>query len=449
MKKITRLLQLALPIFLMFAFAPDANGQILKKLGKRAEKAAERALEKRVEKETTEKTEEVLDSILEPGSKGKEEKDLPIPQDEPSDEPEVEDQGPDAGSSDETNPAAESNQPKTMSVYSKFDFVPGDKLLFFDDFSNDFIGDFPSKWNTNGSGEVVTLNDSKDKWFEILPGYTTFYIPYVELPEEYTIEFDVLSSGIDKKTSSAARLEVGISSDEKFRWGDYYVHANLPFAQYTPVGIRVKNHIKYGGGGINNVIKADIREATLDQPHFSIAVNKQRFRLWVNEKKYVDIPKAVPAEANISTLKFQLSGFKDGKERLFIRNLKVAEGGLDLRRTLIADGKVSTNGILFDSGSANIQPQSMGIIRQIYQVMQQESEMKLKIVGHTDSDGNDDTNMDLSKKRAEAVKNALVSVYTISSDRLSTEGKGESEPSGANGTPDGKAKNRRVEFIKQ
>ena len=90
----------------------------------------------------------------------------------------------------------------------------------------------------------------------------------------------------------------------------------------------------------------------------------------------------------------------------------------------------------------------MGIILQISQVLQQEQGMKLKIVGHTDADGDDTTNLTLSKNRAEAVKNALVSVYNVSSDRLSTEGKGESQPVGDNGTADGKAQNRRVEFIK-
>jgi outer membrane protein OmpA-like peptidoglycan-associated protein len=144
-----------------------------------------------------------------------------------------------------------------------------------------------------------------------------------------------------------------------------------------------------------------------------------------------------------------MNNFKDGKERLFITNLKVAEGGLDLRRTLISEGKVSTNGILFDSGSANIQAQSMGIIRQISQVLQQESGMILKIVGHTDADGEDTANMTLSKKRAEAVKNVLISVYNIDVNRLQTDGKGESEPMGDNTTSDGKAQNRRVEFIKQ
>jgi outer membrane protein OmpA-like peptidoglycan-associated protein len=75
--------------------------------------------------------------------------------------------------------------------------------------------------------------------------------------------------------------------------------------------------------------------------------------------------------------------------------------------------------------------------------------MNLNIIGHTDSDGEDTANMELSRKRAEAVKTALINVYNIAADRLQTDGKGESEPVGDNGTPDGKAQNRRVEFIKQ
>src|SRR5690606_35677664 len=178
------------------------------------------------------------------------------------------------------------------------------------------------------------------------------------------------------------------------------------------------------------------------------AVNKQRYRLWINESKYLDIPRIVPVGKGISTLKFKVSGLKDGKDRFFISNLKVAEGGEDLRRTLIANGKVSTNGILFDSGSANIQPRSMGIILQIFQVLQQEKDLRLKIVGHTDADGNDQTNLELSKERAEAVKTALTSVYNVAPDRLQTDGKEESEPVGDNTTADGKSQNRRVEFLK-
>ncbi len=443
MKAFNALLRLTLPLCLLLACAPQANGQLLKKLGKKAERAAERAVERRVEKETTEKTDEVLDSILEPGKKGKQPK-TPAPKEESSN----------GGANTDTNttapdPSHTGNTGKSISVYSKFDFVPGDKLLFFDDFGNEFIGDFPSKWNTNGGGEVVTVNDAPEKWLELIPGYGIHYLPDVpKLPEEYTIEFDVLTVGLDQKTSSTAILEIALSDDSGFKRGANFVHARLPFCLYSAVGINMESHVN-SRREIYSTVRADLREEVLNRPHISIAVNKQRFRLWVNEEKHIDIPRIVPAGAVLGTLKFHMNNFRDGKERLFITNLKVAEGGVDLRRKLISEGKISTNGILFDSGSANIQPQSMGIIRQIYQVLQQETGMNLKIVGHTDADGDDSANMTLSTKRAESVKNALVSEYGISSDRLQTEGKGESEPVGDNATVDGKAQNRRVEFIKQ
>jgi len=435
--------RMAIPILIFFFAIPDANSQILKKLGKRAKNAAEHTVERRVERETQKKTDAALDSILEPGKKEKKPKTPNPTSGGGSDNPN------NTGKGNDTDSAPASGGSKSITVYSKFDFVPGDKLLFFDDFSNDFIGDFPSKWNTNGSGEVVTVNDSPDRWLELIPGYGIYYVPDVpDLPEEYTIEFDLLTSGLDKNTSSIAKLLIALSDDSKFKNGDNYVYTYLPFGQYGAFGIQLKNYINRNSGDINSTITADIRNAVLNRPHISIAVNKQRYRLWVNEKKYVDIPRMVPQGGVLKALKFHLNGFKDGKDRLFISNLKVAEGGLDLRRTLISEGRVSTNGILFSSGSANIQPQSMGIIRQISQVLQQESGMKLNIIGHTDSDGEDATNMELSKKRADAVKNALVSVYNVSSDRLQTQGKGETEPLDDNGTADGKAQNRRVEFVK-
>jgi len=449
MKKITGLLKIGIPLIFLFAYAPQANSQILKKLGKRAEKAAERAVERRVEKETTEKTEEVLDSILEPGSKSEKEKRNPAPNDGPTQNSEVEGQGPDMDKPTNSESTPGTSGPKTIKVYSKFDYVPGDKQLFYDDFSNDFVGDFPAKWNTNGSGEVVTVNESPEKWLEMVSGYNIYFIPDApELPEEYTIEFDVLAVGLDGKTSSTAKLRVDLTDDDKFKEGANFVQASLPFCQYSPIGITMENRIN-NKREIYSVVKADLRDEVMNRPHISIAVNKQRFRLWVNEEKHIDIPRLVPQGAILNTLKFHMNNFKDGKERIFITNLKVAEGGVDLRRKLISEGKISTNGILFDTGSANIQPQSMGIIRQISQVLAQENSMKLKIVGHTDSDGEDALNLSLSKKRAEAVKNALVSIYSISSDRLTSEGKGESEPVGDNSSTDGKAQNRRVEFIKQ
>ncbi len=341
-----------------------------------------------------------------------------------------------------------SNTSKDIQIYSKFDFVPGDELLFFDDYSSDFIGDFPSKWNTNGGGEIVTVNQATQRWLKILPGFRTYYIPdLVELPDEFTIEFDVLTKGLSRRTSSAARLVILLSEDNKFTPGKNNVEIQLPFCQYAPVGMYVQNLVN-GKREIYNNIAADIRQQVLNTPHISIAVNNQRFRLWVNEKKYLDVPRLLPGGGFTKYLKFRLNGFKDGTEDLFLANVKVAKGGVDLRRQLINEGKFSTNGILFDSGSAKIQPQSYGIIRQISQALQQVPEMRLNIIGHTDADGSDDANMRLSKKRADAVKDALISIYNVASDRLQTEGKGETEPVGDNKTADGKAQNRRVVFVK-
>jgi len=130
---------------------------------------------------------------------------------------------------------------------------------------------------------------------KILPGFNTYYIPDVILPEEYTIEFDLLTAGLDNKTSSQAKLWIILTDDANFGKGHNYARVNLPFGQFADFfGMRVQNYINRGGGGINNEVKADIREAVLNKPHISIAVNKLRFRLWVNEKKYIDIPRLMP-----------------------------------------------------------------------------------------------------------------------------------------------------------
>ncbi|GJM27381.1 MAG: hypothetical protein DHS20C17_00160 [Cyclobacteriaceae bacterium] len=344
-----------------------------------------------------------------------------------------------------TGTVAESST-ANFAVNTKFDYVPGEQLMVFDDFSEDAVGDFPARWNTNGTGEVVTLGDSDDKWFQIRSG--SDYIPDLpnELPEEYTIEFDLATRGLDQKTASSTLLEIFLDDNNTFNQGKNFITTRIPFCQYHPVGFRVRNVVN-GKSVINNQLDGDIRQQVLNLPHISIAVNKTRFRLWVNETKYIDVPRLVPTGNTIKYLKFRPYYFKDGKEDIFIRNLKIAEGGLDLRGQLLRDGMVSTNGILFDVNSANIQPESYGVLRQIALAMQEESGMKLNIIGHTDSDGNDQENLSLSQRRAEAVKSSLVNDFNISADRLSVAGKGEAEPVAENDSPEGKAANRRVEFV--
>lgn len=443
MKTQLSLSQLICVLVMALCMSNIGHAQLLKKLQKEGEQTVERKLEQKTEKETK----KAMDSILNPSQKR--------PADVASNEI-----GTASGDQQQSSTKINTENTNTsvsntiisddLEIYSKYDFVPGDKVLFFDDFSQDFIGDFPSKWNTNASGEIVKINNVEGNWFEMKAGYGIYYIPeFKELPEDYTIEFDILTQGISKKTSSVARVAIFITDDNEFQSGSqHFVEASLPLGQYGVFDIKVRNYFNRKSGGINSNITADVRNAVLNQPHIAISVTKNRFRLWVNEVKYVDIPKLVQELNVLNYIKFHIDGLKDEEEHLFIRNLKVAEGDLDLRRKLMSEGKVSTSGILFDSGSSNIQPQSLGIINQIAQVLNQDGSINLNIVGHTDADGSDDVNMKLSKDRAQAVKNALVNIYNVSSERLQTDGKGESVPVGDNATTEGKSQNRRVEFIK-
>lgn len=435
MKTTVHLKKLLITVLLALFIIPSANAQLWKKLQKSAERTVERKLERKTEKETGKMMDSILDPNQESSSNTSSKKDS---------------QGTDDNPSSNNNNNNNNNRSDALEIYSRFDFVPGEKVLFYDDFSQDFVGDFPSQWNTNGSGEVVKITNVDGNWFEMKPSHSTFYIPDLkDLPEDYTVEFDVLTQGLSTKTNSGSFLRIYFADNDNLRSSaDNNVYTSIPFSHYGGNKIHSTNRFKGKTGSIDSKVSADIRKEIHNQPHIAIAVTKNRYRVWVNERKFVDIPRMVEELNVLKYIKFNLVGLKGDTERLFISNLRVAEGGEDLRRKLLTEGKISTNGILFNSGCAKIKPQSLGIVLQISQVLLQDENMKLNIVGHTDADGNSETNLLLSKKRAEAVKDALVSLYNIPANRLQTDGRGASAPVAENTTADGKAQNRRVEFIR-
>jgi OOP family OmpA-OmpF porin len=442
MKTLARSLRPILPLLLFLFASPNGNAQLLKKLGKAAERAAERTVERRVEKETREKTDAALDSILEPGKKGKQSQGQnPVPNDTGNNTNSSEGVN---GNTNTSNPGG----PKTLKVYTNYDFVPGDRLVLYDDFSVDNIGDFPAKWNTNGSGEVVTLDDSPDKWLKL--SNRTVYVPDLPetLPEDYTIEFDMITTGLDRKTSSTARLKLLLDDNNSLRKGRSYAEMGIPMAQYIDAGVYVNNYFN-SENSVNNFIKKDVRNDVLELAHVAVAVNGKRYRMWMNERKLVDLPRFI-VPGLIKYLKFELNHMpsETTEQFVFITNVKLAEGGEDLRSKLLKDGKFSTTGILFDSGSDKIKPESYGTLKKIAEALNAESGMNINIIGHTDADGSDESNLELSKKRAISVMNALTDEFGVFGDRLQTDGKGELEPVGDNATTEGKAQNRRVEFIK-
>lgn len=128
---------------------------------------------------------------------------------------------------------------------------------------------------------------------------------------------------------------------------------------------------------------------------------------------------------------------------------EVAANAELFRTGLQTSGHVEVPGIFFDTGKAVLKPESDAALAEIAKLLQADPALKVYVVGHTDTVASLDLNMRLSRERAEAVVQALVSRHGIAAGRLSGQGAGPLAPVASNGTEEGRAKNRRVELVKQ
>jgi outer membrane protein OmpA-like peptidoglycan-associated protein len=345
-------------------------------------------------------------------------------------------------------------------TYSKFDFIPGDKILAYDDFSKDAIGDFPVTWNTNSSGEVVTASGQQGHWLMVKKQGK--YIPeYIKnLPDNFTFEYDVVCN--EKFSFYSPYLHLyfvsgGNSGKEVFD-GSF-----IPSEKRSgiKIGVHPNNATSNGGLALTesfedgaSVIKNEINTTQFNSNggktklHISIWRQKQRLRVYLNEEKVFDLPRAFADNKTYSTVLFEIWGDMKDEDRYLIGNMKFSVGAPDTRNKLITEGKFVTRGIMFDVNSDKIKPESYGVLKDIANVLTENGSVKVKIVGHTDADGSDADNLALSKRRAESVKVSLVKDFGIDGSRLETDGKGASQPVDKNTTAEGKANNRRVEFLK-
>ena len=120
-----------------------------------------------------------------------------------------------------------------------------------------------------------------------------------------------------------------------------------------------------------------------------------------------------------------------------------------LANDLNRSGHASVYGIYFDTGKAEVKPESDAALKEIAKLLQQDPKLKLHVVGHTDNVGTLVSNMDLSRRRADAVAKVLTTKYTIAASRLAAQGVGPLAPVASNKSEEGRAKNRRVELVEQ
>lgn len=348
---------------------------------------------------------------------------------------------------------------KPVTKNSKFDFEAGQKQLGFDDFSTTNVGDFPLGWNTNSSAEIITLDESDQKWlFMSKDGY--FQPEFVkDMPDNFTLEFEVFTR---YRSNNILEYQFYImpSANPKKDLSEEYPSNYFQF-KWMGCESAASYFVVENGETISKNEGMTVKDLTCQsEDHsepivakFSIWRQNSRLRIYVNENKVLDIPQAFDAKKKYNVFKIgsKYMNYSNGRtndDEFMISNIRYAVAGEDTRSKLITEGRFVTNGILFDVNSDNIKPESGSVLKEIATTLQENPTVKVKIIGHTDSDGDGNANMILSQKRAVAVKNALASFYGIELSRLETDGKGESQPLNKNANASDKAQNRRVEFIK-
>ena len=404
----------------------EVNAQsFLKKLGKKVVNAAKNAVERNAER----KAEDAVDKVFE-GDFGKGKKDKDKQNNNGNNNADaVYDNG---------NATAQTQPQKGQSLemtYAKSDFVPGDEIFFEDNQANEQLGEFPSQWDLiSGTIEIAKLNGENTICFtshgasiaplmkdmeNYLPEMFTIEFDYLEFPNQYTFRHRFYLRDGNKDVLSVEFA--GADSDVSCRY-------------YTPSGDSRKTD--------DGKLAKSIVNKNNGWNHFALSFNKRACKIYINGTRVANIPNMAAPKT------LQIWGATQQDQFTYIKNVRIAKGAVPLYDRMMSDGKFITYGITFDVGKSTIKPESMGEINRIVQLMTENPDLKFSVEGHTDSTGNAASNQTLSEQRSQAIVAKLVELG-IAQDRLTAVGKGQNSPIADNNTDEGRAKNRRVEFVKQ
>jgi OOP family OmpA-OmpF porin len=310
---------------------------------------------------------------------------------------------------------------QTGEVYAnEFDFIPGDKVLFFEDFSDTAVGEYPVKWtrkDIGGGNGVEVVAEGGRHWLRIAKaqsGTSQDFLrsEFPDLPKKFTLEFDAYFD--------PGAVEISIVTD------------SAVLAAFGSWGIKAQSGTSAA------------YEERPGLKHVAMSVSDSYLKLYVDGARV--LVDADGVQRPIRRLGISLHSERDSVPLLFT-NVRLAEGGKDYRRELVSLGRIVTHGITFDTGSDALKPESGPTLRSILQLLQEEKKLRFEIQGHTDNQGGEKVNQPLSERRAQAVKTWL-SKQGIAASRLTTRGFGSAKPLDSNETAEGRANNRRVEFVK-
>ncbi len=385
------------------SFSQEAQAQSFLKALK--DKAVEKVKDK-VSNKVEDKVGEATDNVLDGKVKGKNKK----------------------GSKNDADDTAFKNDKATTTN----DFVRGSVVLFEDDFSKDPVGEYPAKWEVL-SGTVDIFKKSGKNAADIGEGIMRPFVkpdPEKYLGDEWTLEYEYYGYWGDDRCNDI-ETEFVVSGDEE---------KNFIF------------FISENGWHVRGSIEAQNRDLPVYTKWNTLqfSYNKGAFKVYLNGKRIVNRNRVVQPSH------FKVKGSKSDDEGTYIRNVKLCLGAkekyeqqsTDIDRAMAETGKFVTNNILFETGKADLKTESMIEIIKVADYMKKNPKVRFEVQGHCDNQGSDKVNDPLSQKRSEAIVSALVKLG-VDEFNLKAVGKGSHEPVADNKTEEGRAKNRRVEFIKR
>jgi outer membrane protein OmpA-like peptidoglycan-associated protein len=311
-------------------------------------------------------------------------------------------------------------------VSTKFDYVPGDKVLFYDDFTQDELSEFPANWKLkSGTLEVAEMEGRHWMRSTSTTSDVSMKLPAMPaLPEYWTLEFDAYcpkpSGNVWTITALAGNQEV---------WNMVFPYSG------TSLG--------FTSGEINSVTPLEGPEVWGRTHHVMFMARGSAIKVYVDRQRLANVPEINPAPGSPTTISFAMWS----NEGPMVTNVRFAEGNKPVADPF-ANGKLVTYGIYFDSGSDVVKAESAPVLRQIAAYMEKNAAVKVGIDGHTDNEGTAEGNLDLSKRRAASVAKVLSEQFKIAADRFKTDGMGDGKPIASNDKAEGRAMNRRVEFSK-
>lgn len=341
--------------------------------------------------------------------------------------------------------ASASDSKQSLQAFSNYDFVPGDKVILFEDFSQDAVGDFPALWTTDVAGEINTLNVAPGNWLNLNSTEGTYwFMKDIDFPKNFILEMDIVPKPATPRFAADVVIFGEDSHSEMDKNGDpgsCGLHVSIEKNIWETKGYKKGAQEKLTASSTNNLVVPE------KVNHVIIWVQNRRVRIYHAGGKVLDVPTNIYDGSKFTRLCFKL--YRGASSGSYISNIKITTAAPDTRNKLLTEGKLVTYGIYFDVNKDIVKPESYGTLNDIAKILNEVPDVKVKIVGHTDSDGQDAANLDLSQRRAASVKNELAKSFNVNADRLVTDGMGETQPVAPNDSPVNKALNRRVEFIKQ